>query len=141
MLQAGTGRAEHAGLVAALVGLWGWRVELALLAAPVLAWWLLAGSLAEREAAAIVAWAVAVLLVSPWRRAVLVRLLRACRVRRRFRRAWLDGGGLPPTRLACVRVVPAGEVARVRVRPGARSRTSRRAASSWRPRSACASCA
>jgi hypothetical protein len=101
----------------ALVAVWGWRIELVLVAVPVLAWWLLARSLGELAAAAIVAWALAGLLVSPWRRAALARLLRACRARRRFRRARVDAG-LAPVRLGRVRQVPAGEVARVRVSSG-----------------------
>jgi hypothetical protein len=101
----------------ALVALWGWRVEVVLVAVPAAAWWLLARSLGELVAVATVAWAIAGLLVSPWRRAALARLLRACRVRRRFRRAWVDAG-LAPVRLGRVRTVPAGEVARVRVSSG-----------------------
>jgi FtsK/SpoIIIE family len=109
------GTAELIG--GALVALWGWRVELALLAVPLGAWWLLAGSLGELAAAAIVVWAMAGVLVSPARQRALVRLLRACRVRRRFRRAGVDAG-LAPVRLGRVRVVPAGELARVRVSSG-----------------------
>jgi hypothetical protein len=101
----------------ALVALWGFRVELALLALPAGAWCVLAGSLGELPAAAIVVWALAGLLVSPGRRAALARLLRACRVRRRFRRARVDAC-LPPVRLGRVRQVPAGEIARVRVSSG-----------------------
>jgi hypothetical protein len=101
----------------ALVAVWGWRVELALLALPAGAWRLLAGSVGELAAAAIVAWTVAGLLVSPARQRALARLLRACGVRRRFRRAWVDAG-LAPVRLGRIRAVPAGEVARVRVSSG-----------------------
>jgi hypothetical protein len=64
-----------------------------------------------------VAWALAGALVSPARQRALVRLLRACRVRRRFRRARIDAG-LPPVRLGRLRTVPAGELARVRVSSG-----------------------
>jgi hypothetical protein len=98
-------------------GVWRWRVELALLALPVGGWWLLARPLGPLAAAAIVAWAVTGLLVSPARQDALLRLLRARRLRRRFRRAWVDGG-LTPVRLSRVRTVPAGELARVRVSSG-----------------------
>src|SRR5687767_11538333 len=48
---------EWAALVGGAVGaLWRWRVELALLAVPAGAWWLLARPLGAAAAAAIVAW-------------------------------------------------------------------------------------
>jgi FtsK/SpoIIIE family len=62
-------------------------------------------------------WAIAGLFVSPVRQDALVRLLRARRLRRRFRRAWVDAG-LAPVRLGRVRAVPAGEIARVQVSSG-----------------------
>jgi hypothetical protein len=46
-----------------------------------------------------------------------MRLLRARRLHRRFRRAWVDAG-LAPMRLARVRAVPAGELAELRVSSG-----------------------
>jgi FtsK/SpoIIIE family len=101
----------------ALGGLWRWRVELALLAVPVGAWWLVTRSVGELAAAALVAWAVAGLLVSPARWRALVRVLRSRRLRRRFRRAWVDAG-LAPVRLGRIRAVPAGEVAPVHVSSG-----------------------
>jgi hypothetical protein len=120
MRRAGGDRHEDGPLVlaAGAVGaLWRCRVELALVAVPIGAWWLLAQSVGELAAAAIVAWAVAGVLVSPARQAVLMRLLRARRLRRRFRRAWIDAG-LAPVRLGRIQTVPAGEVAQVRVSSG-----------------------
>jgi hypothetical protein len=111
---------EQRGLelaVGAIGTLWRWRLELALLALPLLMWWLLSGPLGELAAAAIVAWTVLGVLASPWARGALGRGLQAARVRRQFRRAWIDAG-LPPMRLARVRTVPAGEVARVWVSSG-----------------------
>ena len=95
----------------------GWRVELALIALPVSGWWLLARPLGPLAAAAIIAWAVAGLLVSPVRQDALLRLLRGRRLRRRFRRAWIDAG-LPPVRLGRIRAVPAGDRAAVHVSSG-----------------------
>ena len=103
--------------VGAIGGLWRWRVELALLAVPAGAWWLLANSVGELAAAALVVWMVAGVLVSPARLRALVRLLRARHLRRRFRRAWIDAG-LPPVRLGRIRAVPAGDQASVRVSSG-----------------------
>jgi FtsK/SpoIIIE family len=118
MRRAGGQRDEWAALAAgAIGGLWRWRVELALLAIPVGLWWLLARSLDELAAAALVAWAIAGALVSPARQRTLVRLLRARHLRRRFRRAWIDAG-LPPVRLGRIRAVPAGDQAAVRVSSG-----------------------
>jgi hypothetical protein len=101
----------------ALGGLWRWRIELALLAVPAGAWWLLARSLDELAAAALVAWAIAGVLASPARLRALVRLLSARHLRRRFRRAWIDAG-LPPVRLGRIRAVPAGDQATVHVSSG-----------------------
>lgn len=101
----------------AVGALWRWRVELALLAVPALAWRLLARPLGELAAATIVAWAVLGVLASPRVRGMLLRWLGAARVRRRFRRAGIDAC-LAPVRLGRLRTVPAGEVARVRVSSG-----------------------
>lgn len=57
------------------------------------------------------------LLVSPVRQDALLRLLRGRRLRRRFRRAWIDAG-LPPVRLGRIRAVPAGDRAAVHVSSG-----------------------
>jgi len=97
--------------------LWRWRVELALLALPAIAWRLLARPLGELAAGAVVAWAVAGVLASPGASGALSRWLRARHVRRRFRRAWIDAG-LAPLLLGRLRTVPAGESAPVRVSSG-----------------------
>jgi hypothetical protein len=104
-------------VVGGLVALWRWRLELALLAVPVGAWWLLAGPLGKLAAVAVVAWMVAGILASPGSRGALVRWLRAMRVRRRFQRARVDAV-LAPVRLGRVRAVPAGETASIRVSSG-----------------------
>src|SRR5687767_10806482 len=118
MRRAGGQTDEWAALAAGAVGgLWRWRIELALLAVPAGAWWLLARSVGELAAAALVAWAIAGALVSPARQGGLVRLLRARHLRRRFRRAWIDAG-VPPVRLGRIRAVPAGDQASVRVSSG-----------------------
>jgi hypothetical protein len=104
-------------LLGGLVGLWRWRLELALLAVPAVVWWLLAGPLGQLAAAAVVTWAVAGVLVSPGSRGALLRWLHAMRVRRRFHRARVDAR-LAPVRLARLRAVPAGEAAGIRVSSG-----------------------
>jgi hypothetical protein len=101
----------------AVGALWRWRVELALLALPAAAWWLLARRLGELAAAMVLAWIVGALLVVPGSRGALVRLLRVMRVRRRFWRARVDAG-LAPVRLGRLRAVPAGELASIRVSSG-----------------------
>jgi excisionase family DNA binding protein len=53
----------------------------------------------------------------PWQRQWVVRALVAARVRRRWRRAWMDCG-LLPVRAGRVRSVPAGELVRVRAARG-----------------------
>jgi hypothetical protein len=118
MRRAGGQQDEWAALAAgAIGGLWRWRVELALLAVPAGAWWLLADSVGELAAAALVGWAIAGVLASPARLGALVRLVRARQLRRRVRRAWIDAG-LPPVRLGRIRAVPAGDQASVRVSSG-----------------------
>ena len=81
------------------------------------------------------------LLVSPARQGALMRLLRACRrsapVPARVDRRRPSAGA---ARAAADRPGRRGRP-RCACRRGARSRTSRRAASSWRRRSGCASCA
>jgi hypothetical protein len=115
---AGTERLDWPELVVGGLGaLWRWRLELALLAVPAGVWGLLAGPLGELAAAAVVAWLVAGVLVSPGSRGALVQWLRAMRVRRRFWRARGDAG-LPPVRLSRLRVVPAGDTAVIRVASG-----------------------
>jgi hypothetical protein len=77
----------------------------------------LAGPLGAVPAVVLVAWAVSGLLVLEPARAVLVQTLRVRRLRRRFRRAWIDAG-LPAVALGRLRPVPAGEVAAIRVASG-----------------------
>jgi hypothetical protein len=116
--RAGTNGHDSIELLAGAAGaLWRWRLELVLLALPVLAWRLLAGRLGEVAAAAVVAWALAAVVASPGACDALARWLRARHVRRRVRRAWLDAGLVVP-RLGRLRAVPAGEVAPVRVPSG-----------------------
>jgi hypothetical protein len=104
-------------VVGGLGAVWRWRLELALLALPTVTWWLLADPLGGLAAAAVVAWMVAGVLVSPGSRAALVRWLHAMQVRRRFHRARVDAG-LPPIRLSRLRQVPAGDSAAIRVVSG-----------------------
>ena len=111
---AGGGRSWLAGV---LGGLWRWRVELALLTLGLLVWRVLAGPLGAVPAVVLVAWAVSGLLVLAPARALLVRTLRVRRLRRRFRRGWIDAG-LPAVALGRLRPVPAGEVAAIRVASG-----------------------
>ncbi len=129
-------------LAAGVVGaLWRWRVELALLAGVLLAWRLLAGAVGPVGAACLVAWALAGVLASP---------LGA-------RAAGADAAGAAaaaPVPARTDRRRPAAReagAAAARSRPASsprsgsrragRSRTSTRAASGWRRRSGCASCA
>jgi hypothetical protein len=56
---AGSGAQDRPDLVAGTLGaLWRWRVELALLALPVVAWRLLARQIGDLAAGALVGWAV-----------------------------------------------------------------------------------
>jgi hypothetical protein len=98
-----------------LAGLWRWRLELALVGVPVLAWREVAGSLDPLGAGLLVGLAVAVVVIPS--RGVLVRWLRAAHVRRRWRRAWLDVG-LPRVAARRVWQVPAGELVRIRCSRG-----------------------
>lgn len=98
-----------------LAALWRWRLELALVGVPVIVWRELARSLDALAAGALVALAVAVVVIPS--RGTLARWLRAARVRRRWRRAWLDVG-LPRVTARRVRLVPAGELVRIRCSRG-----------------------
>jgi hypothetical protein len=91
-----------------LGGLWRCRVELALVTSALLVWRALAGPLGAVPALVLVVWAVSGLLVLEPARAVLVRTLLVRRLRRRFRRGWIDAG-LPAVALGRLRPVPAGE--------------------------------
>jgi FtsK/SpoIIIE family len=99
----------------AVAGLWRWRLELLLVAVPLLAWWELARSLDPAAAGALVSLTVAGVVIPA--RGALVRWLRAAHVRRRWRRAWLDVG-LPRVAARRVRPVPAGELVRIRCSRG-----------------------
>jgi hypothetical protein len=101
----------------ALEGLWRWRLELALVGGPVLAWRLLARALGPVPAAALVAVTVTVVLVPAGARGALRRWLKAARVRRQWRRAWVDVG-LPRVSARRVWQVPAGELVRIRCSRG-----------------------
>lgn len=105
-------------LVVGVVGaIWRWRLELVLVLGPVVAWELLADELDPVAAAAIVVVSIALALAPKGSRGALVRWLRAARVRRRWRRAWLDVG-LPRVSARRVWQVPAGELVRIRCSRG-----------------------
>src|SRR3954447_20487896 len=78
-----------AGVVSAV---WRWRLELGLVLVPGLAWRVLADELGAVPASGIVAVTAAIALVPPGSRGALVRWLKAARLRRHWRRAWLDVG-------------------------------------------------
>src|SRR4051794_25782112 len=71
---------------------WRWRLELVLMLVPVLGFELLADELGPVSAAAIVAVTGAIAVAPNGSRGALVRWLKAARVRRHWRRAWLDVG-------------------------------------------------
>src|SRR5687768_4367096 len=78
-------------LAAAVAGaFWRWGLELALLVAVALSWWLLDGWLGEFAASFVMAWVVAAVVATPLLRRVLMRSLRSASVRRRWRLAWID---------------------------------------------------
>jgi FtsK/SpoIIIE family len=103
-----------AGSVAAV---WRWRLELGLLALPALVHDALAAWLGATAAWVAVVGLFALVVVAPWSRRRLTGALLAARVRRRWRRAWLDCG-LPRLRAGRVVAVPAGELVRVRAPRG-----------------------
>ena len=128
-------------IAGAAVALWGWRWELAGVALLVLAHVWLAGLLGAVAAAVLLVLLVVVVVVVPGSRRWLLRVLRAARVRRRWRRAWMDCG-LLPVRAGRVRTVPAGEL--VQGPGGARDVAGRARRPGRRARrlpAACASCA
>jgi hypothetical protein len=116
--KAGSNGRDTAALAVGAAGtLWRWRIELALIGVPLAAYATLADALGGPLALASVLTLVgAVAAAGPVRRAV-VRTLRRARLRRRFRRAWIDAD-LPRMRLTRLRDVPAGEVARIRISSG-----------------------
>ena len=101
----------------ALGGVWRWRLELALVGVPYVAWRLLARSLGPLSASIAVGATVAAVVVTPGARGALWRWLSANRVRRAWRRAWLDVG-LPRVAARRVWQVPAGELVRIRCSRG-----------------------
>jgi hypothetical protein len=103
-----------AGCFAAI---WRWRLELAVVLVPMLGWQALREQLGPVAASVITGVTVALAASPEGSRRALVRWLKAARVRRRWRRAWLDVG-LP--RVAARRVwhVPAGELVRIRCSRG-----------------------
>ncbi len=103
-----------AGCVAAV---WRWRLELVLVLGPVLGWQALVEQLGPVAASTIVVIAGAVVLTPHTSRSALSRGLKAARVRRRWRRAWIDVG-LPHVAARRVRQVPAGELVRIRCARG-----------------------
>ena len=78
---------------------------------------MLARPLGAVPAVLLSAWVVSGLLAVAPARALLVRTLRVRRLRRRFRRGWIDAG-LPAAALGRLRPVPAGEIAAIRVASG-----------------------
>ncbi len=107
-----------AGFVVELLGgVWRCRLELALVGVPLVAWWLVSRPLGNVGAGVVVGATVAAVIVSPGARRALWRWLKANRVRRAWRRAWLDVG-LPRVSARRVRQVPAGELVRIRCSRG-----------------------
>jgi hypothetical protein len=101
----------------ALAALWRWRLELLLGLVPVLAWRELAEQLGPAAASGTAALTAAIVLGPDASRGALLRWLKAARVRRRWRRAWLDVG-LPRVVARRVWQVPAGELVRIRCSRG-----------------------
>jgi hypothetical protein len=96
---------------------WRWRLELGLVLVPALGWRALREQLGPVAASVIVGVAVAIVASPAASRGALVRWLKAARVRRHWRRAWLDVG-LPRVAAHRVRQVPAGELVRIRCSRG-----------------------
>jgi hypothetical protein len=101
----------------AIAAVWRWRLELVLVTVPALAWQRLADELGPAGAGGIIAATVALVLTPAAARGAIVRWLRVARVRRRWRRAWLDVG-LPRVAARRVCQVPAGELVRIRCSRG-----------------------
>jgi hypothetical protein len=110
--------AEWPALVAGgAVAVWGWRLELAAVALLVVGHVWLSGLVGVVAGSVLIGFAVTGVVAVPLQRRWLVRALLAARVRRRWRRAWMDCG-LLPVRAGRVRSVPAGELVRVRAARG-----------------------
>jgi hypothetical protein len=97
--------------------MWRWRVELVALAVPLVVVDAIAPELGETAAKLLVAAAVLVLVAVPVSRRGIARVLVCARLRRRWRRAWMDCG-LPRVWAGRIVAVPAGERMRVRVSRG-----------------------
>jgi DNA segregation ATPase FtsK/SpoIIIE-like protein len=100
-----------------LAALWRWRLELVLVAAPLLAWRSLSRPLGPALAGALLVVVLVAVLTPKQLRRWLWSRLRAARLRRRWRRAWLDVG-LPKVAARRVWQVPAGELLRIRCSRG-----------------------
>lgn len=100
-----------------LAALWRWRLELVLVAGPLVAWDVLARPLGPTTAGVAVIAVLAAVLAVPAVRHALRHRLRAARVRRQWRRAWQDVG-LPRVAARRVEQVPAGELVRIRCSRG-----------------------
>jgi hypothetical protein len=98
-------------------GVWRWRLELVLVGVPVLGWRALREQLGPVAASVILAVGVAMLMTPVGSRGALAHWLKAARIRRRWRRAWLDVG-LPRVAARRVLQVPAGELVRIRCSRG-----------------------
>ena len=109
---------ELVGLVTGVAGsLWRCRLELALVAALLSTTVLLSGLVGAVVAGVVSAAVAAVVLAVPAVRQLLLRSLRAARVRRAWWRAWTDCE-LPRVRAGRVTTIPAGELVRVRASRG-----------------------
>jgi hypothetical protein len=104
-------------IVGAVAAVWRWRLEVGLVALPALAHGLLADAISDGAAWLVVIATLGVVLVVPWSRRRMTCALRAARVRRRWRRAWLDVG-LPKVAAGRVAHVPAGELVCIRCSRG-----------------------
>jgi hypothetical protein len=109
---------EWPSLVAgAVAAVWRWRLELGLVGGLYVAWSLLENAVGPVAASVVLVGVIAGVLRPAKSRNALVRWLKAARVRRRWRRAWLDVG-LPRVAARRVRQVPAGELVRIRCSRG-----------------------
>jgi hypothetical protein len=96
-------------LAGAGVALWGWRLEVGVGGVLVAGHVWLSGLVSVLAASVLIGLAVAGVIAVPRQRRWFVRVLLAARVRRRWRRAWMDCG-LLPVRAGRIRSVPAGEL-------------------------------
>jgi hypothetical protein len=101
----------------AAASVWGFRLELGLLAVAMVVRGVLDGALGAVAGSVVLAAIIGALVAVPACRRGLVRSLRAAQVRRNWRRAWRDCG-LARVRAGRVTRVPAGELVRVRASRG-----------------------